>query len=181
MVLKTLLCLALVIGAFLIYVALTPSDFKVERSIAVNAPSEAIFPHFNNPKKFEVWNPWSKADPNIKMTFSGPDEGVGATASWVGNAQAGEGNMAIVESVPSEKIRVQLNFLEPFAGTNYGEYTFRPDGSSTNVTWTMSGKMSFIPKVFCALFTNIDKMMGGTFEKGLAQMKAIVEAEVKSK
>jgi len=39
----------------------------------------------------------------------------------------------------------------------------------------MAGENNFISKAFC-LFMNMDKTVGGDFEKGLAQMKAVVEA-----
>jgi hypothetical protein len=39
----------------------------------------------------------------------------------------------------------------------------------------MSGRNNFIGKAF-GLFVDCDKMVGGQFEKGLASMKAIVEA-----
>jgi len=42
----------------------------------------------------------------------------------------------------------------------------------------MSGRNNFIAKAMC-LFMNMDKMVGGEFEKGLAQMKAITEAAPK--
>jgi hypothetical protein len=43
----------------------------------------------------------------------------------------------------------------------------------------MSGKNNFIGRAFC-MFMNMDKMVGSQFEKGLADMKSIVEAAPKS-
>jgi hypothetical protein len=43
----------------------------------------------------------------------------------------------------------------------------------------MYGTNNFIAKAFC-LFNNMDKMLGGEFEKGLAQMKLAAEAAAKS-
>ena len=39
----------------------------------------------------------------------------------------------------------------------------------------MSGEKDFLSKGFC-LFMDMDKTVGGDFEKGLAQMKAVTEA-----
>jgi hypothetical protein len=39
----------------------------------------------------------------------------------------------------------------------------------------MTGKNNFIAKAVC-LFMSMDKMVGGQFEKGLAQMKTVAEA-----
>ena len=79
--------------------------------------------------------------------------------------------MAITESRPNELILIDLEFLKPFAARNIAEFTFKPQGDQTLVTWTMSGKNKFIAKIFCS-FMNMDKMIGKEFEKGLASMKA---------
>ena len=46
------------------------------------------------------------------------------------------------------------------------------------MTWSMSGDKNFMAKAI-HLFMNMDKMIGGQFEKGLAEMKSIVEAAPK--
>lgn len=83
--------------------------------------------------------------------------------------------MTLIESRPSELIRIKLDFVRPFADTNSVEFTFRPEGNQTVVTWTMAGKNNLLARAIC-LFMSMDKMVGGEFEKGLAQMKAIAEA-----
>ena len=83
--------------------------------------------------------------------------------------------MTIIESRPSELIRITLDFLKPFASTATAEFTFDPQGNQTVLTWSMTGKNNFIAKAI-HLFMNMDKMVGGQFEKGLAQMKSVVEA-----
>jgi hypothetical protein len=72
-------------------------------------------------------------------------------------------------------IRFNLEFLKPMAGTSTAEFTFKPEGDQTTVTWSMSGKNNFIAKAIC-LFMNMDTMVGGKFEEGLVAMKSIVEA-----
>jgi hypothetical protein len=86
--------------------------------------------------------------------------------------------MTLTESRPPELIRIQLDFVKPFAGTNITEFTFRPEGNQTVVTWSMSGKNNFIARAFC-LFVNMDKMVGGEFEKGLANLKSVTEVAAK--
>jgi hypothetical protein len=117
-------------------------------------------------------------DPELERTYSGEPEGVGAVYSWTGNSDVGEGSMTITESRPAELIRLKLEFIKPMAGTSDTEFNFKPEGGGTHVTWTMSGKNGFIAKAFC-LFMNMDKMVGGQFEEGLASMKQVAEAEAK--
>jgi hypothetical protein len=93
----------------------------------------------------------------------------------VGNNEVGEGRMTIIDSRPSDLIRIKLEFFKPFANTCTAEFTFQPQGNQTAVTWAMEGDKNLMAKAF-HLFMNMDKMIGGQFEKGLADMKAIVEA-----
>ena len=165
-----------IVAIFAIVVALQPADFAVSRSAAMAAPSAAPFAQVNDFHKWEAWSPWEKLDPAMKKTFEGPASGTGAIYSWAGNDQVGEGRMTILESRPGELVRIKLEFLKPFAATNQADFAFKGDGAQTAVTWTMSGKKNFIQKAFC-LFMDMDKMVGGDFEKGLAQMKAVVEAK----
>jgi hypothetical protein len=69
--------------------------------------------------------------------------------------------------------------VKPFAVTNTAEFTFTPRGDQTAVTWSMSGTQNFMAKAFC-MFMSMDKMVGGEFEKGLAQMKTVAEAANKT-
>ena len=82
--------------------------------------------------------------------------------------------MTIIESLPNKLIRLKLEFLKPFKATNAAEFALKTEGNQTLVTWSMSGTNNFMGKVF-GLFINCDKMVGGDFEKGLAQMKSVVE------
>lgn len=169
-----LIALPVVIVIFLIIVALQPSTYSVTRSLTINAPPDAVFPHVNELKKWETWNPWGQIDPNMKLTYDGPASGVGGSYSWVGNREVGEGKATITESQPSESIRFKMEFFKPMAGVSDTLFTFKPQGSQTEVTWAMTGKNNFIGKAFC-MFMNMDQMIGGQFEKGLADLKALLD------
>jgi hypothetical protein len=86
--------------------------------------------------------------------------------------------MTITESRPSDLIMIKLDFTKLFEATNTTEFTFKPEGNQTTVTWSMFGTNNFIAKAFC-LFMSIDKMVGGQFDKGLTQMKSVVESSTK--
>jgi len=103
-----------------------------------------------------------------------PQAGAGAQYAWVGNKDVGEGRMTIVESKPGELVRIKLEFFKPFAAVNDAQFSFKPAGDGTAVTWSMTGHNNFLSKAIC-LFVDMDKMVGGMFEQGLAQMKAVVE------
>jgi len=82
--------------------------------------------------------------------------------------------MTIVESSPNALVRFKLEFFEPFAATNTAEFSFKDEGGRTALTWSMRGQNNFIGKAMCLVF-DMDKMVGGDFEAGLAGIKAIVE------
>lgn len=169
-----LLGLAAVVVLFLIVAAFQPGDFRVSRTATIAAPAPAVFEQINDLQKWNAWSPWAKLDPNVKNTFEGPPSSVGASFAWAGNSQVGEGKMTITESLPAERIEMRLEFLKPFAATNTTEFTFKPTGNQTTVTWSMAGQNKFIGKCM-SLVMNCDKMIGGQFEQGFANLKAIVE------
>jgi hypothetical protein len=82
--------------------------------------------------------------------------------------------MEILESAPSSKITIKLDFIKPFEGHDTTVYTLEPQGDSTKVTWTMSGPMPFVSKVMC-VFVSMDSMIGKDFESGLANLKSLAE------
>jgi hypothetical protein len=169
-----LISLAVIVLVLVIIIALQPSEFRVARSTAISAPPPAVFARVNDFHKWEAWNPWGKIDPAMKQAYEGAPAGTGAVYTWAGNNEVGEGRMTIIESRPTELIRIKLEFFKPFAATNTAEFTFKPEGNQTAVTWSMFGEKNFMAKAV-HLFMNMDKMIGGQFEKGLASMKSIVE------
>ncbi|HWH78832.1 MAG TPA: SRPBCC family protein [Candidatus Binatus sp.] len=170
---------SVILVIFAVIVALQPADFRVSRSATVSAPPSAVFAQVNDFHKWEAWSPWAKLDPSAKNSFEGPSAGTGAIFKWSGDNNVGAGTMTVTESRPSELIRIKIDFLKPFEATNTAEFTFKPEGNQTLVTWSMFGTNNFIAKAFC-LFNNMDKMLGGEFEKGLAQMKVAAQAAAKS-
>ncbi len=174
MLVKILIVVAVVVAALAAYVASRPAEFRVTRSASFAAPAAAVFAQVNELKRWQAWSPWAKKDPQMKQTYAGPGAGVGAITSWQGNKDVGEGRMTIVESRAGELIRIKLEFFKPFAATNSAEFTFRPEGERTTVTWSMQGSNNFLGKAIGLVF-DFDKMIGADFEAGLASLKAIVE------
>lgn len=177
---KILVALAAVIGLFVIVVATRPADFRISRKAVIPAAPAVVFPHVNDLHLWQNWSPWAKLDPACKIGFRGPDSGKGSAFTWSGNNEVGEGSMEIIESVPNEKVVFDLIFVKPMAGKSLTEFTFKPEGSGTEVTWTMSGKNDFMGKLF-SLFVDCDEMVGSQFEKGFGNLKAVVTKPAASK
>src|ERR1043165_5336684 len=175
MIKRILIGLVAVIALFLIVVVTRPADFRVERSATLSAPAAALVDQVNNHHKFVVWNPFMKLDPNVKNTYSGPESGVGAVCSWEGNRNVGAGSCTIIENKPVELVRCRMDWKRPMEGTATVDFTFKPAGDQTVVTWAMYGKNNFIGKAV-SLFMDCDKMCGPQFEKGLADLGALAVA-----
>ena len=172
---KTLVALLAVVVVLVAVIALQPSVFRVARATTVAAPAPVVFAQVNDFHKWEAWNPWGKLDPGVTQVYEGAPAGSGAIYRWSGNSQVGEGRMTIVESRPSDLVRIKLEFFKPMAGTSEAQFSFEPEGDRTAVTWTMTGTNNFVGKAMC-LIVSMDRMIGGQFEKGLADMKAVAEA-----
>ena len=178
MIKKILLGIVIVVvvlvAVLAIAAALQPAHYHIERSATINAPASVVFAQVNDFHKWETWSPWAKIDPAMKQNYEGASSGTGAIYTWAGNNQVGEGRMTITESHPSDLIKIKLEFIKPWSATNATNFAFKPQGNQTAVTWTMDGDNNFMGKAF-GLFMNMDKMVGGDFEKGLAQLKSVAE------
>lgn len=175
---KILLGLGAVIALILIVAAFQPSQFDVKRSLTIAASPAALFEQVNDHRKFAVWNPWAKLDPKVKNTYTGPATGVGSVCSWEGNSDVGAGSATIIESKPGELVRQRMDWKKPMEGTSTVDFTFKPEGNKTVVTWHMYGPNNYVGKGMC-LFMSMDKMVGGQFEQGLATLKTLTETAAK--
>ena len=152
-----------------------PDDFNVSRTATFNANPAAVFAQVNDLRNWEAWSPWAKMDPTAKPTYEGPKAGKGAAMVWHSEkSEVGTGKMTITESVPNERIVFLLEFEKPMKGTNTSTFTFKREAKQTEVTWSMSGKMELTQKMM-SIFMDCEKMVGGMFEDGFANLKKVVE------
>jgi hypothetical protein len=174
MVVKILVGLAVVVVALAVVIATRPDTFHVERSVDIAAPAERAYSQVADFHQWSTWSPWEKLDPDMKRTYSGAASGTGAQYAWTGNKQTGEGRMTILEASAPSRIAIKLEFIKPFAATNQATFTFAQTATGTKVTWAMDGTNNFMAKAF-HMVMNMDKLVGGDFEKGLAAMKTNAE------
>src|ERR1700758_573844 len=165
---------AAVVAAVLIVAARKPDTLRIERSIEIQAPRERIFALIDDFHNWSRWAPEDREDPSIRRTFSGPASGVGAASEWTSEGRAGAGRMAITESVPPERVVVDVHFVKPFAVHNVSTFRLEPVGPSTKVIWTMQGTNVYMLKLMSVL-VDMDRMMGEEFESGLRDLKAAAE------
>jgi uncharacterized protein YndB with AHSA1/START domain len=174
MIANIVIVLVLVVAGVLVYAAMQPDTFRLQRSIAVAAPPERIYPLITDFRGWGAWSPWEKKDPAMKRTRSGPAGGKGAVYAWEGNGEVGVGRMEITRSASPSLVALNLDFTKPFEAHNKVEFTLEGKGDSTHVTWTMRGPVPYVAKIVHVIF-DMDKMVGKDFEAGLASLRAIAE------
>lgn len=152
-------------------------DFNYGREIVIERPNDAVFGYLRLLGNFRNWNPFLKVDPHAKTEYRGVDGQPGFTAVWDGNRQMGSGEQEITKMIEGRRIEFELRFKKPFAATNRAYFETEPAGpGKTRVRWVMTGKSSF-PMSVMSLLINCDKMIGGQFETGLSELKAILEKQ----
>ena len=176
MLMRMLVVVVATVAVVAVVVARQPSEFRVVRSAVIPAPPAVVFEQINDLRKWDAWSPWEKVDPTMKKTFAGPSAGVGASFSWVGNSEVGEGRLTIVDSRAPERVGIRLDMVKPIAASNAVEFTLVPEGAHTRVTWSMTGQNGFVSKAI-GLVIDMDRMVGGQFERGLANLKTAVTAK----
>ena len=171
--------LVLLVAALAAFVAMQPSEFTISRARTLAAPPAVVFAYLNDFHQWKEWSPWEKLDRAMRREFSGAPAGPGAIYEWAGNDKVGEGRMTIIDSKEPETVSIRLEFLKPYAATNTAEFFITPGGLGTDVTWAMSGHNGFMEKA-ASLVLNVDKRVGGDFEKGLASLDTVTEAAAKA-
>jgi uncharacterized protein YndB with AHSA1/START domain len=166
--------LAAAIAVVLILASRKSDTFSVSRATSIKAPPEKIFALINDFHQWRAWSPYEDRDPNLQRTYSGANSGKGAVYEWNGNKNVGSGRMEIRDAAPPRQVVIKLDFLKPFEAHNTAEFTFVPQGDTTNVTWLMHGPAPLMSKVM-QVFMNMDNMIGKDFATGLANLKRITE------
>jgi Polyketide cyclase / dehydrase and lipid transport len=170
---RVLLTLVVVIAALVAVSYLLPGQAVVSRSITVNAPADAVFPHVNSMQATEAWSPWLSRGPETKLTYSGPETGVGNTLSWASDhPQVGAGTQEIVESVENQLVRTELDFGP--MGTATATFDLQTEGAGTTVTWGFRSELGMNP-ISRWMGLMMDDWVGGDYETGLANLKKLVE------
>jgi uncharacterized protein YndB with AHSA1/START domain len=175
--LKVLLIAAIVIlviiVGLLVLSAMKPPRFTIQRSVTIQAPPEKVFALINDLHRWPEWSANEKEDSAVTRAYSGAPSGKGAICEWSGKGSAGKGRLEIVES-SQNLIRLQADWVKPFAARNINIFAIEPQGNGTRVAWTLDGENVFMLKVM-TIFVSSERLMGSHFESGLAALKSTAE------
>jgi hypothetical protein len=165
----TSLLLLLTAGGFIL-----PAHTSVYRSIEINSDTSRVYNLLDNYQQFTQWSPWAKKDTETIYQFSGPEKGVGAKMTWMSNNSAvGTGNQVITSVVPNSMINIALTFKDK--NPALASFILKKTNKGTLVTWGFRIDHGFNPaRRYFGLF--LDELVGSDYEKGLANMKTLLES-----
>jgi len=139
-----------------------------------------LFAILNSYEHFEQWSPWTVRDPNAEFVITGPDAGVGARLSWMGDPHlVGSGWQEIIASKPYEQIDISVEFETQ--GVSHTRFQLQAAGDSTRITWSFESYLTeglnffdgFLARYFGLLF---DRWIGNDYEQGLINLKQFAES-----
>jgi uncharacterized membrane protein len=173
MIKKLLIGVAGLVVALAVIGLLLPRMSHIERSITIDRPAALVYATVNSFRLFPQWSPWQDLDPNMKQSVSGPPDGVGAKLVWTGNDKVGSGTQIITASTPDKSVESDVDFGG--MGTAKSTFTLTDNGASTQVKWSLDSDMGKGP-VGHYFGLMMDSMVGKDYERGLAKLKALIEA-----
>lgn len=169
--------LVALVAILLVIASFQPKDWKVERSVVINAPRTDVWTIVSDLNRYNDWNAFYLLEPESKTKSEGPAATEGSSYSWDGE-KSGAGKMTTTSIVPNERMDFRIDFLRPMEVTNAGSFTLSELDGTTKMTWAMSGRHEGFPGLISRavhLFINMDAMLGQTFESGLTRLKEISE------
>ena len=151
---------------------LLPATYSAQRSVTINALADRVFPLVANHREWKRWSVWNQRDPNMEMTYSGPEMAAGSKWSWKSKSE-GNGGMEFSAVEPNKRVGYILTMEDMTPAT--GDLKFTPDGTGTKVSWDINGNAGMNP-VFRWFGVFMDKMIGPDFEAGLKNLKKLAES-----
>jgi len=132
MIKKVLIALVAIVAIFLVFVAMQPKAYHVERSQTMNASPDLVWAYFSDFNQWKKWSHWEKSDPSQTTTITGTPGQVGHKTIWSGE-KTGKGSMLITDANKAKKLRIDLEFKEPMASVAKTHFTLVPEGKGVKV------------------------------------------------
>lgn len=140
----------------------------------IDAPFQEIYPYLNDLRKWQEWSNLTKEqDPTLQIRYEGSETGQGAKQVWEGE-QVGNGELMLTESNIGDGVYYVTKMNDGNVEMR-GSIVFRPPSpTQTKVIWTVSGELGDNP-IFRYFGLLMDDLIANDVEKGLANLKALVE------
>lgn len=169
-VLAALVVILLITGLFL------KKEYTVSRDITINKSKTFVFDFIKLLKNQNEYSYWASMDKAMKKEFRGTDGTPGFVSAWDSNEKnVGKGEQEIIKVVEGERVDYVIRFIKPFESVSYASMSVvEAADNKSRVIWIFNGKMKY-PMNLMLLFMNMEKMIGGDLEKGLSNLKSLLE------
>ena len=149
---------------------------KIEKSIEIHKSSKLVFDYLRITKNQDNFSVWNMNDPDMKKTHQGKDGTVGFIYSWdstMKNVGAGEQEITGIEE--GKSIDYAIRFFRPMKNTGKSKFQITSLGEErSSVGWIFDSPSKFPMSLFSPIFK---KMLGKDLEKGLNNLKSILEKQ----
>ena len=108
-----------IIGLYLVASLFIPSNYKVERTITLSAPTDIVFEQIASFKNWEKWSSGKYKDPEMKTLFGPNAEKAGSYWLWKGD-KVGEGRMTCTDIEDQKKLSYHLSLSKPYESESDG-------------------------------------------------------------
>jgi|WetSurSiteA1Bulk_404760.scaffolds.fasta_scaffold59674_1 hypothetical protein len=171
-VIAGIITLLLLVGFF------SKKNYTVGREVEVNKPKATVFNYLKLLKNQNKFSVWASMDTNMKTRFTGIDGTEGFISAWEStNKNVGKGEQEILKIVDGERLDYEIRFIRPFKSTSWAFITTKSvTNNQTLVHWEFSARMKY-PANLMLLFMNMEKMIGSDLQKGLQNLKTILEEQ----
>lgn len=178
-ILKKLLFVVLTLAGIILLAALfVDGKYSVVKEIEINKPKIEVFNYIKHLQNQDEYSVWANMDPAMKKSYKGVDGEVGFISAWESNDEnVGKGEQEIIAIDEGNKIDFELRFELPFKTTDQAYMsTSKISENKTNVIWAFNGEMSY-PTNLMLLFMDMENILGSNLEKGLSNLKLVLEGE----
>jgi uncharacterized protein YndB with AHSA1/START domain len=132
----------LVISGLLVAGLTLPDHWRAEARVVIASRPQEVFPMLSGLKRGMEWAVWFEHDPQMKVTWSEPDQGVGASYQWSGNASVGNGEIRITGVEPDRQLDLVIS-MDEGGFQSQGRIRLNPDPGGTAVVWIQEGVFGF--------------------------------------
>lgn len=173
---KILIVLISLCALWLVLALFISGEYEVKRDVLIERNSDEVFEYLVYLKNQDNFSAWAQMDPDMKKTYTGTDGQVGFISAWESkNEDVGVGEQEIMSITDGKRIDYELRFKVPFESTDDAYMlTDGLDENSTRVTWGFKGKIPY-PFNVMKPFMNFDEMLGPDLEKGLKNLRELLE------
>jgi hypothetical protein len=147
---------------------------KIEKSIEINKSSKLVFDYLKMTKNQDYFSVWNMADPTMRKEYKGLDGTLGFVYGWDStNKNVGAGEQEITGIDDGKSIEYKIRFFRPMQNTGISKFEIITKGAdASSVVWIFDSPSKFPMSLLSPIFK---KMLGKDIEKGLGNLKAILE------